>query len=77
MKLHDTYDERTTKIMMRKPVTELSRFIGSKWFLTLDKLAERTGVSLGVITAAVEDKPIRPWNEAKIRRYLDNYKGEV
>jgi hypothetical protein len=71
IKLHDTYDERSTKIMMSKPITELSRYIGQKWFLPLEKLSERSGVAMTVIIKAVHGEKIRSDNERKIREVLD------
>jgi hypothetical protein len=65
------YDERILKIMMSKPVTPLSRLIGQKWYLPLDKLAEQTGVKITTIQHAVNGKPIQPWNERKIREFLE------
>ena len=65
------YDERTYKIMMSKPITDLSRLIGSKWFLPLERLAEKSGVSMTVITRAVHGEEIAPWNEKKIRKVLE------
>ena len=65
------YDERSTKIMMNKPITELSRFIGSKWFLSTERLAEKSGVPYTTIRKAVEGEKIAPHHEEKLRLFLD------
>ena len=69
-------DENITKRMLSLPKTDISKLIGQKWFLTLEKLSERTGVSVSILEGAVEGQKIHISNERKIRRYLENYKGE-
>ena len=71
------YQERSTKIMLATPITELSRFIGSKWYLPLEKLSELSGVSYEVIKRAIHGETIGVVSERKLRGFLENYKGEV
>lgn len=67
----DGYAERSTKIMIKKPITELSRLIGQKWFLPLEKLSEKSGVPLQIIKRAVGGDNIRIDNERKICKALE------
>lgn len=76
MIIHDTYEAYLTKVMLRKPITSLSRLIGGKWFLTLQTLSDRTGVPVKVINHAVEGGNLRADNDRKLRKYLESYKGE-
>lgn len=71
------YLERNTRIMLQTPITELSRFIGAKWYLPLEKLSERSGVSYEVIKRALHGETIGVVSERKLREFLENYKGEV
>ena len=68
---HEGHDERTTKIMLDVPITPLSRYIGSKWYLTLEQLSERTGLKLTTILKAVRGEPILPAYERRLRKFLD------
>lgn len=65
------HEARYTKIMLSKPITDLSRLIGEKWFLPLEKLAEESGVSLKIIIKAVHGESIWIVNEKKIRKVLE------
>ena len=65
------YDERSTKIMMERPITELSRLIGEKWFLSIDLLAEKCGVNKRWISQALNGGEIGRHIEQKIRDYLE------
>lgn len=67
----DGYEERETKIMLNTPITELSRYIGSKWFLTLEQLSEQSGLSLTTIQKAVHGERITPYYEKRLRNFLD------
>lgn len=69
-------DENITKRMMSMPITDISKLIGAKWFLPLEKLSERTGISVSILEGAVEGQKIHISNERKLRKYLENYKGE-
>jgi predicted transcriptional regulator len=65
-----TYEERSTKIMMEKPITELSKLIGAKWFLTLEQLAEKSGVPLLTLRKAIRGMEISSCYEKKLREFL-------
>ena len=65
------YEERETKIMLSTPITALSRYIGSKWFLTLEQLSEQSGLSLTTIHKAVKGERIPPAYERRLRTFLD------
>ena len=65
------HEERNTRIMMEMPITDLSRLIGEKWFLPLEKLAEESDVSLSIVIKAVHGNKIGYWSEKKIRRVLN------
>jgi hypothetical protein len=58
-----------TKLMMSRPITELSRLIGMKWFRPLDKLAARADIPIGAVINVVEGRAIRPSYEKKLLRY--------
>ena len=64
------YDERSTRIMMSNPITELSRLIGAKWFKPLEKLAEGAGVHLLTVKKAIRGEQILPRYEEKLRDFL-------
>jgi predicted transcriptional regulator len=76
MEEHQNYEAYLTREMLQKPITELSRLIADKWFLSLQTLSERTGVPVSVIEHALEGGKIRADNERKLRSYLESYKGE-
>ena len=63
--------DHATKEMMDKPITELSRLIGSKCFLPLDKFANEVGVYKGWLTRALRGEKIPPAIEKKIREALE------
>ena len=65
------FDERSTKIMMNKPITELSRLIGAKWFLPLERLAKEAGIGIETCQKALYGKEILPRYEKKLRAFLD------
>lgn len=67
----DGNHEYETKIMMSKPITELSKLMGRKWFLTLEKLSEQSGVSLWAVHKAVNGEKIAPQAEEKLRAFLE------
>ena len=67
------YEQRTTEIMLNKPITSLSRFIVAKWYSTLEQLSLRSGVSLGTIQKAVSGEKVSQRIEKKIRDFLENY----
>ena len=61
-----------TMLMMEKPITELSRLIGAKWFLPLEELQKKTGVPMRWITQAVRGGKIPAEYEKKIREVLES-----
>lgn len=67
----DGYDEYQTKGMLEAPITELSKLIGQKWFLPLENLSLKTGVSLSTIIQAVRGYQIGVISEQKIRVVLE------
>ena len=72
----DTSAVQSKKTMVTAPLKKLSRLIGSKWFLSLDQLAARSGVAKDTIRKAMADEPVLPRYEKKLRDFLENYKGE-
>lgn len=70
------YDKKTQP-EWHLPITELSRLIGAKWFLPIERLAAMAGVSMDTIKKALRGKRIHICDERKIRKFLMNYKGEV
>ena len=68
---HEGYDQRTTSIMLNTPITDLSRLIGAKWFLTIEQLSEQSGVPFPSVQKAVQGKPIRPCYEQRLREFLE------
>lgn len=64
-------EERETRIMLETPITELSRFIGAKWFLTLEQLAEQSGLPIRTILKAVHGEKIAPFYEKRLRTFLE------
>ena len=65
------WEERETKNMLSTPISALSRYIGSKWFLTLEQLSEQSGLSLHTIHKAVNGERISPAYERRLRAFLD------
>ena len=76
MTIHNTYEERSTKIMLEKPITPLARLIGRKWFLTIEELAERAGVSVHTLSRVLQGERIGAETERKLTAFLESYKGE-
>ena len=66
------HNEYACKVMISKPQTELSKYIGRKWYLTIEKLSEKSNVSARIISTAIAGKSIGKESEAKIRRVLKN-----
>lgn len=64
--------DHITQDMMDKPITELSRLIGAKWFRPLEELAKEAGVGMRWITQAVRGGSIPSNIEKKLREALDN-----
>lgn len=52
------HDEYSTKCMMAKPVTKAGKLIGANWFKSPRELAERSGVPLHWISAALHGNDI-------------------
>ena len=65
------YDVRSTKIMMERPITELSQLIGEKWFLSIELLAEKCGVNKRWISQALNGGKVSKKIEQKIRNFLE------
>ena len=65
------YDARTLKIMMSKPITSISRYIGAKWYLPLKDLSVKAGVPIKAVMGAINGEKISPAHEERLRRYLD------
>ena len=61
-----------TMLMMEKPIAELSRLIGAKWFRPLDELAEKADVPMRWVTQAVRGGKIPPEFERKLREVLES-----
>ena len=75
-KLKDHYGEAMlneyTKAVLEIPITKLSRLIASKWFSTLEQLAEKSGVPFYSVQKALHGENISPRYEAKLRAFLEN-----
>ena len=52
------HEEYSTKCMMAKPVTEAGRLIGANWFKSPRELAERSGVPMHWISAALHGNEV-------------------
>lgn len=70
-------DEYSTREMLKRPITEIARLIGAKWFLPPERLSEKSGVALSVIRSAIRGEKIHICYERKLRKFLENYKGEM
>ena len=57
--------------------TELSRLIGAKWFLPIKRLAAMAGVPIDTTKKALRGYKIHICYERKLRKFLENYKGEM
>ena len=51
-------EEYTTRRMMETPITEAGKLIGANWFKSPKELAERSGVPLSWINAALQGKDV-------------------
>lgn len=67
----DGCEQACTKRMLEMPITELSKLIGAKWFLPLEKLSEKSNVPLGTIKGAVAGRKILPRHEKRLRELLE------
>jgi hypothetical protein len=56
--------------MMNTPITDLSRYIGAHWYLSLEKLAEQSGLLFKTVTRAVKGETILPRYEKRLREFL-------
>ena len=61
-----------TMLMLEKPITELSRLIGAKWFRPLDELAKKADIAMKWVTQAVRGGKIPPEFERKLREVLES-----
>lgn len=57
--------------------TPLNKLIAEKWFLPLDKLAERTGIGVHTLGKIICGKNVGQSCERKLRVFLESYKGET
>ena len=62
---------------MTQHIIPLPQMIGQKWFLPLDKLAARSGVTRQTISKVLHGEKIYPAYERKLRAFLENYNGEI
>ena len=58
-------------------MTDIQKLIGQKWFLPLDRLAERTGIKRVTILRALRGGAIYPAYERKLKEFLESYQGEL
>lgn len=58
-------------------MTDTQKLIAEKWFLTLDRLAERTGLARSTLGRIVRGYHVGEESERKVRKYLESYQGEV
>lgn len=70
MNLYQTYEEMSTRVMLSKPKTELASLIGRKWFLSLEKLAEQSGVPLLTIKRALNGGVVTEKFQKKLTEFL-------
>lgn len=57
--------------MSQKPVTELFRLIGEKWYLTIEELSKQSKVPTRWITQAVRGGKICEKFEQRLRTFLE------
>ena len=62
---------------LTKEEKELISLIGRKWFLTLEELAKRSGLSVYPIRVLLNGHGIGSVAINKLKKFLNNYKGEV
>ena len=68
---YETASEFHTRLMLSHPITPLARLIGRKWFLPIEKLVEKTGVSERTFYFIMRGDTVSPPIEKKIRSYLE------
>lgn len=66
-----------TREMLAYPITPLARQIARKWFLPLEKLAARSGVGIDTISRVLRGIKVDASCEKKLKKFLDEYKGEM
>lgn len=71
------FEAKKTLKMVNTPVTDLRILLGSKWFLRPDLLAKRANIGYDAVINAANGKTLPAIVEKKLRRYLENYKGEI
>ena len=71
------FEAKKTLQMVNTPVTEIQKLIGRKWFLRPDLLAKRANIGYEAVIDAANGKKLPAIVEKKLRRYLENYKGEL
>jgi hypothetical protein len=69
-KSREGYDKLTYELMMNTPITDLSRYIGAKWYSSLEKLAEQSGLPFKTVIRAVKGQTILPNYEKRLRAFL-------
>ena len=60
-----------------EPTSELAKLIAQKWFLPLEKLSSRVNIPITCIVNAVRGRTIHPVDEARLKKFFRNYKGEL
>lgn len=55
-------------------MTEIQKQIGQKWFLTLEKLAKRSGVPYRTLQKIVRGVKVSSESESKLCEFLENYR---
>lgn len=65
------HEEYETRVMLSRPITALSKLIGAKWFLPIEKLSEQAGVPINTLLKAVRGGTIPPCKEEKLRAFLE------
>lgn len=58
-------------------MTDTQKLMAEKWFLTLDRLAERTGLKRSTLSRIARGYHVGEETERKVRKYLESYQGEV
>ena len=64
------YQERSTKVMLNKPITKLSRFVGMHWYLGAERLSKEANVPLKSAYNAIAGGAVPDVYEKKIRKFL-------
>ena len=71
------FEAKKTLQMVNTPITDLRTLLGRKWFLKPTLLAKRANIGYEAVIDAANGKPLPTIVEKKLRRFLENYKGEL